>query len=453
MGLSESEVYGIIAPHPPIMLEAVGGKDSALTAQTSSALHFAAKTLTRFDPGVIVVLSPHAPTIAGAISVDSSPEHFGSLREFGASTISISLKGSPSFVQELLYRLDERGIPSIDRVAVPSLHAGTLDHGITVPMSILDPASRWPIVPISTSTLALEAYLDLGGELREVAAFLNTRLAVVGSGDCSHRLTPEAPAGYSVRAADFDTAMISLISGNDYFGLSNLDPVLVDKAGQCGLRSFIATGAATAPACTRVLSYERPWGVGYLTAVINEHLAPLENTADSYPRAVFADPVSLARGVIRHFLLTGEMLEPEFHDADGLPGRAGVFVSLHKGEQLRGCIGSIYPTCDSVANEIAKNAVRAATADSRFLPVTVDELDALTIKVDLIKQPEQCDFSDLDPHKWGVIVSSGTKRGLLLPGLSNVSTPEQQLSIAREKAGLDPDEPCVLERFSVVRYT
>lgn len=453
MGPSVSEVYGIIAPHPPIMLEAVGGKDSARTAQTSSSLYFAAKALTRFDPEIVVVLSPHTPTIAGAISVDSSPEHVGSLREFGAATISSSFRGNPAFVQELLYRLDERGIPAIDRVSVPSLYAGTLDHGVTVPMSILDPNSRWPIIPISASTLALENYLDLGALLRMVAASMNTRLAVVGSGDCSHKLTPDAPAGYSSRAAEFDRALITLISANDYLGLSNLDSSLIDEAGQCGLRSFIAVGAASSPAYTRVLSYERPWGVGYLTAVINEQLAPLGDSVDFYPQAVFADPITLARSAIRHFLFTGKMLEPKLYDVGDLPDRTGVFVSLHSEGRLRGCIGSIYPTCDNIASEIAKSAVQAATADCRFASVSADELDTLTIKVDLIEQPQKCSISDLDPRKWGVIVSSGTKRGVLLPDLSHIETPEQQLSIAKKKAGLSPDEPYTLERFNVVRYT
>lgn len=448
----DSGVYGIVAPHPPIMLEAIGGERAAVTAQTTASLRFAAKILDRFDPEIIVVLSPHAPTILRVISVDSSPMHSGSLKEFGAPELSNSYRGSPKFVNELLYRLDQREIPAIDRLAVPALRPGALDHGVVVPMSILDPTSRWQIAPVSTSSLSLATYLTLGDELRRTAEALGMRLAVVGSGDCSHKLTPDAPAAHSPQAAEFDKAMISLISASDYFGLSALDPLHVSEAGQCGLRSFIAVGAATAPAFTRVLSYESPWGVGYLTAIINEHLAPLEDNTNFHSGTLFTDPVTLAKNAIKFFLLTGNMLEPELYNDRNFPIRAGAFVTLHKKGRLRGCIGSIYPACDSLAHEIARSALQAAIADCRFPPVSIDEIDGLTIKVDIINQPQICEFSDLDPKKWGVIVSSGAKKGLLLPDIENIDTPEQQLNLAKQKAELTPNELYKLERFSVTRY-
>jgi len=452
MSLPASGVYGIIAPHPPIMLEAVGAERAAVTAQTIASLRFAAKVLARFDPEIIVVLSPHAPTMPRVISVDSSPTHTGSLKEFGAPKISSFYRGSPKFVHELLYRLDQRDIPAIDRLALPLLNSGTLDHGVIVPMSILDPTSRWRITPISTSNLPLATYLTLGDELKKTADALGMRLAVVGSGDCSHKLTPDAPAGHSPQAAEFDKTMISLISASDYFGLSTLDPLQVNEAGQCGLRSFIAVGAAAAPAYTRVLSYENPWGVGYLTAIVNEHLAPLEDNASLHSWGLFTNPVTLAKSAIKFFLLTGNMLEPKLSNDRDFPVCAGVFVSLYKEGQLRGCIGSIYPVCDDLAHEIARSAVQAAIADCRFPPVSIDELEGLSIKVDVINQPRACEFSDLDPKKWGVIVYSGTKKGLLLPDIENIDTPEQQLDLAKQKAELTPNELYTLERFSVTRY-
>ena len=133
--------------------------------------------------------------------------------------------------------------------------------------------------------------------------------------------------------------------------------------------------------------------------------------------------------------------------------RAGVFVSLHLGGALRGCIGTIEATRENLALEIIHNAISASTRDPRFSPVTGGELDALDISVDVLGEAERvADWSELDPKRYGVIVSSGRRRGLLLPDLDGVDTVEQQVSIALRKAWIDESEPYMLERFEVVRY-
>jgi AmmeMemoRadiSam system protein A len=142
----------------------------------------------------------------------------------------------------------------------------------------------------------------------------------------------------------------------------------------------------------------------------------------------------------------------------GLPeemtsSRAGAFVSLHKYGRLRGCIGTIMATQDSVALEIIRNAVSAAVHDNRFEPVTADELPFLTYKVDILSPPEPIGGMDeLDVERYGVIVSSSGRRGLLLPNLDGVDTVEQQVAIARQKGGIREDEAFTLERFEVVRH-
>lgn len=143
-----------------------------------------------------------------------------------------------------------------------------------------------------------------------------------------------------------------------------------------------------------------------------------------------------------------EKLPPEFHNA-----RAGVFVTLTKGDTLRGCIGTITPTRSTMADDIKHNAVQAATRDPRFPPVTEDELDDIVFSVDVLSPPEPCTQSDLDPHMYGVIVEHGRRKGLLLPSLPGVDTADQQIRIALEKAGIEPDEPYALRRFTVQRYT
>jgi AmmeMemoRadiSam system protein A len=133
--------------------------------------------------------------------------------------------------------------------------------------------------------------------------------------------------------------------------------------------------------------------------------------------------------------------------------QAGAFVSLHEGGELRGCIGTIAATAPCVAEEILRNAVAAGTRDPRFPPVEAGELAALECSVDVLGAAEPvAGPEELDVRRYGVIVSRGWRRGLLLPDLEGVSTPEQQIAIARQKGGIGPSEPYRLERVEVVRY-
>ncbi|MEJ5228791.1 MAG: AmmeMemoRadiSam system protein A [Pseudothermotoga sp.] len=145
--------------------------------------------------------------------------------------------------------------------------------------------------------------------------------------------------------------------------------------------------------------------------------------------------------------------------ADGAPKdlltrKSGAFVSLHKLDgSLRGCIGTYLPARENLAEEIRDNAIAAAMEDPRFSPVTVDELDDIEVSVDILSEPERISkLEELDPKKYGVIVVSGFRRGLLLPDLPGVDTVEQQLAIAKRKAGIFGGEKIVIYRFTVERY-
>ena len=163
---------------------------------------------------------------------------------------------------------------------------------------------------------------------------------------------------------------------------------------------------------------------------------------------------TLARQSLEHRVRTGEEL-PTHGDIDPelSARRAGVFVSLHKEGDLRGCIGTIAPTTNSIAEEIIQNAVSAGLSDTRFAPVRADELADLTYKVDVLSEPEPITGPDkLDVKRYGVIVSSGWRRGLLLPNLDGIDTIAEQIDIARQKAGILAGEPVKLERFEVIRH-
>lgn len=163
--------------------------------------------------------------------------------------------------------------------------------------------------------------------------------------------------------------------------------------------------------------------------------------------------VELARAAIEEYVLRKRIISVPNPVPEGMEGKAGAFVSLHKFGDLRGCIGTFLPTTANIAEEIIAMGIEAATSDPRFMPVQPQELKDLEISVDVLGAPEEIpDKSQLDPKIYGVIVSSGGRRGLLLPDLEGVDTVEEQVSIAMRKAGIRPGEAVRLQRFKVTRH-
>lgn len=163
--------------------------------------------------------------------------------------------------------------------------------------------------------------------------------------------------------------------------------------------------------------------------------------------------VALAKQAIEGYVLTGLKLIPPDPVPENMAKPAGAFVSLKKAGELRGCIGTIEPTHKDLSREIIDNAVAAAVRDPRFPPVTPDELAALDISVDVLSPPEPAAGpEELDPKRYGVIVSAGRRRGLLLPDIGGVNTAFEQIAICRRKGGIRPDEEVTLQRFTVERY-
>jgi AmmeMemoRadiSam system protein A len=164
--------------------------------------------------------------------------------------------------------------------------------------------------------------------------------------------------------------------------------------------------------------------------------------------------VKLAKSTIELYIREGKVLQVREEDlTPEMKEQAGVFVCLKVRGMLRGCIGSFQPTESDVAHEVVQNAISAATQDPRFQMVRANELDTLEYSVDVLTPPERIhDSRELDPRRYGVIVRSGGRRGLLLPDLEGVDTVEYQISIAMQKAGIPPGTPVELSRFEVKRY-
>jgi AmmeMemoRadiSam system protein A len=163
--------------------------------------------------------------------------------------------------------------------------------------------------------------------------------------------------------------------------------------------------------------------------------------------------VELARAAIEQYISRKIIIPVPSPIPKGMEGKAGVFVSLHKFGDLRGCIGTFMSTTANIAEEVIAMAIEAATSDLRFMPIKPQELSNLEISVDVLGTPEEVpDKSHLNPKIYGIIVSSAGRRGLLLPDLEGVDTVEEQVSIAMRKAGIHPGEAIKLQRFRVTRH-
>ncbi|MCS7201559.1 MAG: AmmeMemoRadiSam system protein A [Dictyoglomus sp.] len=164
--------------------------------------------------------------------------------------------------------------------------------------------------------------------------------------------------------------------------------------------------------------------------------------------------ISLVKKAIEVYLKEKKIIDPPEDIPLELKKRAGSFVSIHtKNGKLRGCIGTILPTSENLAQEIIQNAINSAFRDPRFPPVTLEELDDLEFSVDILSPLEEVkSLDELDPKKFGIVVEKGWRRGVLLPDLEGVNTVKKQLEIALAKAGIDPSEDYKIYKFTVIRY-
>ena len=491
MANHSSLVFAGIAPHPPIMVPEVG-REAVVEVQNSISA-MADLTARVIDSGAetVVLISPHAPLEAVAFVAYDGPTLYGDFSMFRAPEATVEASLDAELLTEIAHAAEQHKLITLRVVETD------LDHGTAVPLYFLQ-RNGWngKVVALGYSFLSNEDHLRFGNCIRQAIATVRRPVAFIASGDLSHRLKPGAPAGFDKEAHRFDEAVVDAIQSCEPHRIATIDQDLRRLAGECGYRSMlVALGVIedAQPAC-EVLSYEGPFGVGYLVAQLVAGTAGIvpadstrsstEQTDDSSPalqhkdqapkdlseRAKFAaedeQPDSedddwraipaLARHTIETFVKTGEVIAPSAK-AGGydLSTRAGCFVSIKTREgDLRGCIGTIDPDKESLAEEIVTNAVSAATRDPRFPPVRRDELAGLKYSVDVLSAPELCRLVDLAPKTYGVIVEDESgRRGLLLPNLEGIKTAAEQVEIASRKAGIQPGSTVKLFRFRADRYS
>ena len=453
-----------IVPHPPIILPAVGRGEEKKISATTDSYRAVAAAVAEAAPETIVLTSPHSVMYRDYFHISPGKSAHGDMAEFRAKSVSVDKQYDCEFVKALSALADKEGLPA----GTLGEKEARLDHGTVIPLSFIDEAyTDYKLVRIGLSGLGALEHYRLGKLIARTAEQLNRRVVFIASGDLSHKLKEDGPYGFAAEGPVFDSEVTAAMADGDFLKMLSFPEGFCSAAAECGLKSFqIMAGALDGLSVeSRLLSYEGPFGVGYGVASFiptgsdksrrfDEILMQNEARAMSSVRSGEDGYVSLARHAVEYFISNGsDMPLPGGLPDDMTNRRAGVFVSLKKDGELRGCIGTISPTEPSIALEIIRNARLACSEDPRFMPVEKDELPHIIYSVDVLGETERIASPDeLDVKRYGVIVSYHGRRGLLLPNLEGVDTVSDQIDIARRKGGIAKDDSYTLERFEVVRH-
>ncbi len=505
-----SIVAAYAVPHPPLIVPSVGRGEERKIQPTIDAYREVARRVAAHAPQTIVVSSPHAPAYYDAFAICPDGKLKGNMHQFRSRD-----KMACDIDVELTRAIETAAVDAGLPVLGHAWRGAAMDHATFVPLHFVNQFyADYQLVVVGLSGLPAHEHRVLGQVIASQVQKLGRRAVYIASGDLSHKLKDDGPYGFVPEGPVFDEMITTAFAENRLDDIFSFDPALTDAAAECGLRSFqIMAGALDGTShAGELLSYEGPFGVGYGVAAFEVNMAEDEDDAESSrdgqsvtsaagacasaavsssvneaesgncdssadddanrdassddkPHgacdAVAAEPehepdpyVSLARASFTAYTERREHIAVP----DGLPSemtanRAGTFVSLHLGGELRGCIGTLAPTRESIAEEIICNAISACSKDPRFPPVTPEELPFIECSVDVLGEPEDIEgFDQLDVKRYGVIVTRGWHRGVLLPDLDGVDTVELQVAIAKQKAGIPQSASCNLQRFEVVRH-
>ena len=257
-------VFSAIVPHPPVLIPAIGKEHLKKIKKTEGAMKALEQELYAAKPETLLIISPHGQILKESFCINLSPDFDGDLKEFGDFSTNLKFKCDYMSIQYIRAADETQSKNPLVLISEPKI-----DHGSLIPLFYLTQHLKTlPIIPLYYSGLDLNAHYEFGKFIYRQLSRLNKRVAIVASGDLSHRLTKDAPAGFSKRGKEFDEKLIKLISDKKVKEILNLDKKLIKDAAECGLRSIaILLGIlAEADYQPEVLSYEGPFGVGYLVA-------------------------------------------------------------------------------------------------------------------------------------------------------------------------------------------
>lgn len=453
-----------ILPHPPIVVPEVGKGEENKIIKTIEGFEKVGKIIEKIKPDTIVIVSPHSSIYSDYINISTGKNGYGDLSNFNGNDVAINFSYDEKFIEELCNLAKQENIPAGNLGTQDDL----IDHGVIVPFYYINKYYKdYKLVRIGVSGLPLTTHYKFGKTIEKISKKLDRNTVFIASGDLSHKLLEEGPYGFAKEGPKFDSIIKNTIVTGDFSELFNFPEEFLEEAAECGLRSFTTMAGVLdkKDIKSELFSYEGPFGIGYATGwfkVLGENknrefdklykkneekrLHKIKEKEDEY--------VKLARNSLENYIKNDEYLKtPNDLPKELLENKAGVFVTIYKYGVLRGCIGTINPTKKFIAEEIIENAISSGTRDLRFPRVKEEELNQLEYSVDILEKAEEIhSLEELNPEKYGLIVTSGHKRGILLPNIPSVKTPEEQLKIVRQKAGIYAFENQKLERFKVVRH-
>lgn len=372
-----------VVPHPPIIVEEVGHRREKAVEEVIEAYQQVAREIAVMKPDTIIMTSPHTEFYADYFHISGEKGAIGDFGEFGASQVTFDIAYDWEFTKKLVTHLEQNEFPG----GFSGERSKNLDHGVMVPLYFIQKEYRdFRLVRIGLSGLPLEVHYTLGEHLKEVANQLGRNVVLVASGDLSHRLAKDGPYGFQKEGPEYDAQIMETLEKGEFSKLLEYSELFRERAGECGHKSFVVmAGALDGLAVTcKKLAYAGPFGVGYgvcsievtgedrqrLLTEIRRKRAKREEEVVSVSQN--QNPYTmLARQSLLHYFQTRKAMQvPNELPQELCSEKAGAFVSLKKQGQLRGCIGTIFPVRDCLAEEIIHNAISSAMSDPRFPPVS-----------------------------------------------------------------------------------
>lgn len=459
-----------LMPHPPIIIPEIGKGSENACSDLIEGLNEIGNHIKAIEPETIIVITPHGPVFSDGIAIGYDQVLKGNLGLFGYEHLECKKMNDLELVDKIIFESGKINVPCLkldDENASYFNISKQLDHGVIVPLHFVDKAYQsYKLIHITYGLFASHKLYEFGRVIQKVVNDANKNVVVIASGDMSHALKEEGPYNFHPSGAVFDEKIREILENKDILSAMFFDETLQKEAAECGKRSIdIMLGTLDGYDYeSKTYGYSGPFGVGYLAMGFEGLVSSSERQFTKLIEQKYQEEqstklskeshfVKLARRAIEQYLGLRDDIMFDSLPAEMFEAKAGTFVSLKMHGALRGCIGTIGPTQDNVALEIVANAVKAAFEDPRFPALDRDELEDITISVDVLLEPEKIESIDmLDVNKYGVIVTSGYKRGLLLPNLEGIDTVEDQVKIAMQKGSIDETDDYELERFEVIRY-
>lgn len=257
-------VFAAITPHPPLLIPSIGKESMKKLQKTQAALEKLEEDLYLSKPDILIVISPHSHHFADAFSVNLSEKYESDLREFGDLTTRMNFSGEI----QLPYNIRSSTYEN-NQLHTIIINEPKLDYGAVVPLYFL--VKHLPdikILPVGLSELDPKLHMEFGSLIKEHIMNMNKRVAVIASGNLSHALETDAPAGFHKDGAIFDKKIQELLSTHNTTGLLTIEPELLKNSSECGFRAFLILMGILRDVNYRYESYayEAPFGVGHLTA-------------------------------------------------------------------------------------------------------------------------------------------------------------------------------------------